>query len=511
MFRLGLCICLAGIALAATAADKPRLVVDAGGHTATIRSLVFTRDGKYLVSAGLDKAIRIWDLATGQTVRTIRGWIGVWKEGNIYDLALSPDDRYLAVSGYMGRPTKHSGGHGGPAEDTYENVNAVRIFDFQTGELLDTLHGNDDTVNQLTFTTDKNYLLAGSADGKICVWLITPEQMKRVHTFGGHKRGIKQIAVRNGDTTVASLSFDGNMKIWDAVTGLLIRGMGRQKHLAASPDGQYLISVTEDDRVLIWNFKDGGFVRELTKYDGDIQSISYIANGTKLLVDTDRGPKVLAADSGEVITTLKRNAEQSTTTAISRDGYLVASGLQETDDISIWNSENGEVRRLGGVGMPFYAVGFSNDGHAIAFGRESIWKGVNNRGPLQGAFRFAQGDSYQIGFENRINKSDFSRSRDASGELALRLKESPYDALEILKNDRLSGEIKTGNPFTCYTLTADGHYIIGGTYDGHIEVYKTESPKLAFLFGRKDQDLVGHEGPVWAVAASPDNRTVVSG
>jgi len=507
--QFGLSVWLSGLTLAA-AADKPRLVVDAGGHTARVNGLVFTKDGKYLVSAGNDKAIRIWDLASGQTVRTIRGWIGVGHEGNIYALALSPDNRYLAVGGWMGQPTVH-GGRGGSYE-SYEKVNAIRIFDFQTGELLKTLEGNDGVANQLAFTSDKNYLISGGPFGKICVWLVTPEQMKRVHSFGQHKRGIEEIAISAVDTTVASLSFDGSMKIWDAATGLLIRGIGRQKRIAASPDGRYLISLTDDNRLLAWNFKDGEFVRELTRIEGDVDSISYIANGTRLLVIGAGQSKVLAADSGEIITTLKDITEQITTTAIATDGNFIAGALKESNGISIWNLGNGSlVKKLGAGGLPFYAVGFSKDGRAIAFGRELNENGLNNRGPLQSAFRFAQGDSYQVSFESRINvQSEFTRAKDTSGDLAIRPKESAANVLEIIKSGRISGEIKTGNDFSCYTLTADGRYIVVGTYEGNLEVYKTESPRLAFLFGRKDQDLVGHEGSVWAVAASPDNRTVIS-
>ena len=509
VIQFALCVWLCGFALAA-AADKPRLVVDAGGHTASIDALAFTQDGKYLVSAGHDKAIRVWDLASGQTVRTIRGWIGVGNAGNIYALALSPDNRYLAVGGWMGEPTQRANRAG--SYQTYEKVNAIRIFDFQTGELLKSLEGNGGIVTQLAFTPDKNYLISGGPFGKICVWLITPDQMKRVYSFGEHKEAIKQIVVRAGDTTVASLSFDGSMKIWDAATGVLIRGRGRQKRIAASPDGRYLISLTDENRLLVWNFKDGEFVRELPRIESDIDSIFYIANGTRLLVIGAGQSKVLAADSGEIVTTLKNTTEQITTRVIAPDGNFIAAGLQESDDISIRNSGNGElVKKLGSGGLPFYAVGFSKDGRAIAFGRESKYNGLNNRGPLQSAFRFAQGDSYQVSLESSINgESEFTRAKDVSGDLAIRPKESPPNVLEIFKSGRISGELKTDNQFSCYTLTADGRYIVVGTYNGNLEVYKTESPKLAFLFDRKTQDLIGHEGSVWSVAASPDNRTVVS-
>ena len=43
---------------------------------ALIKGLLFTPDGKQLVSAGEDKVIRVWDWQTGSTVRTIRGQVG---------------------------------------------------------------------------------------------------------------------------------------------------------------------------------------------------------------------------------------------------------------------------------------------------------------------------------------------------------------------------------------------------------------------------------------------------
>jgi WD40 repeat protein len=335
--------------------------------------------------------------------------------------------------------------------------------------------------------------------------------MKRVHTFGSHKKSIEQIDVRPSDTTVVSLSSDGSMKIWDAATKLVTKSIGRQKRFAISPDGRHILSLADDNRLLIWDFK-GEFVQELTRVEGDIESISYIRNGAKIVVTTDSDSKVLAAESGKLITVLKDVREGPSATAISPNGQLIAFALRETDDISIWNSETGELVKKFGIGsMPLYAVGFSKDGRAVAFGRTPEWNDLNDRGPLESVFRFAEGDAYQVSFENRINtESEFVRARDVAGDVAIRPKESASsNVFEIQKSGRVSGEVKTEN-FSCYTLTPDGRHIIVGTFYGDIEVYKTDSPPLAFLFGRKGPDLVGHQGAVWALAASPDNRTVVS-
>ena len=85
------------LARSSAAESAPILQIDSGGHGSMIRDIVFTRDGKYLVSTGEDKLVRVWDIATQKTVRTLRGQVGEGNEGKIYAMALSPDNRWLAV------------------------------------------------------------------------------------------------------------------------------------------------------------------------------------------------------------------------------------------------------------------------------------------------------------------------------------------------------------------------------------------------------------------------------
>src|SRR5262245_25033280 len=57
---------------AAEETAKPILVVDAGGHTAAVRSMRFTPDGGQLITASLDRTIRVWNVQTGESERLWR-------------------------------------------------------------------------------------------------------------------------------------------------------------------------------------------------------------------------------------------------------------------------------------------------------------------------------------------------------------------------------------------------------------------------------------------------------
>lgn len=63
------------------------------GHSDRITSLVFSRDGKFVVSGSLDKTVRVWDLAAGKQVHPFDD------DGPVWGVAISPDGRRVVSAG----------------------------------------------------------------------------------------------------------------------------------------------------------------------------------------------------------------------------------------------------------------------------------------------------------------------------------------------------------------------------------------------------------------------------
>jgi hypothetical protein len=71
--------------------QKWKCVTTFEGHTGWVNSVAISADGQVIASGSQDRAVKVWDLNTGQLLRTLGNWLGNRHEKSVYSVAISPD------------------------------------------------------------------------------------------------------------------------------------------------------------------------------------------------------------------------------------------------------------------------------------------------------------------------------------------------------------------------------------------------------------------------------------
>ena len=119
--------------------------------------MAVTPDGRRAVSASEDRTLRLWDLESGQTIRTLEG-----HTGSVRAVAVTPDGR-RAVSA---------------SEDR-----TLRLWDLESGQTIRTLEGHTDSVRAVAVTPDGRRAVSASEDRTLRLWDL--ESGKEIATFTG--------------------------------------------------------------------------------------------------------------------------------------------------------------------------------------------------------------------------------------------------------------------------------------------------------------------------------------
>jgi WD40 repeat protein len=495
-----------------TAADTPLPMLDTGGHMGKIEAVVFTPDGSQLVSASDDKTIRVWDLATGKTLRTIRGEAAPGEAGKIHAMALSPDGKVLAAGGWT-------------------DDNEVRLYDFASGKLMALLKGHEDVVLRLAFSRDGRNLISGSWDKTAIVWDVAARKAK--HRLEGHRDPIFAVGFSADGARAVTGSDDHELRLWSVDSGALLQTMpghgDNVNSLAVAPDGT-IASGDESGEIRLWDGRTGAFLKTLARQKTWVGSLSFSPDGETLLsgvgLGADSDCHVYDLASGREILTYKGHDGIVLATAIGPDGRWAATGGGNNQEIHIWDLRTGARRHgpegqpltQGGTGRPVWAAGFSADGRQIGWGTEtrSGWR-VNDYGPLQQAMTLPSANG-ALASPQALGSGDaagaFNRAVTQHGSWSLGHRRGgkagnirDEGILDIKEGEAVRVSIERapadGYSHRAYSFTADGGTIISGGANGALTAYTLDGKKL----GR----FIGHEGDVWAVAPSGDGRYLVSG
>ena len=109
-----------------------------------VDAAAFSPDRTRIVTAGSDRRARIWEIGTGQRLRTLIG-----HHGSITAAAFSPDGNLIATAG---------------------NEDIAKLWDAKTGRLLRDLTGHRARILGLAFSPDSTRVATAGYDSTVHIW-----------------------------------------------------------------------------------------------------------------------------------------------------------------------------------------------------------------------------------------------------------------------------------------------------------------------------------------------------
>ncbi|WP_273926201.1 caspase family protein [Curvibacter microcysteis] len=132
--------------------DQPFLRLDSGGHQGAIWALDTEPSGRWAVTAGDDKTVRVWQLPEGRLLRVIRPPLDEGLEGRLLAVALSSDGELIATGGATGL--------------SWDGGASVYLFDRRSGVMRQRLAGLPGVVSDLAFSPDGRWLAVGTTSDR---------------------------------------------------------------------------------------------------------------------------------------------------------------------------------------------------------------------------------------------------------------------------------------------------------------------------------------------------------
>ena len=501
-----------------------------GYHNYGYKNLAFSPDGNTLAS-GNSNAIKLWDVRTGEIKREITGHTD-WRL--VDSLAFSPDGQTLA-----------SGSRAGP----------VGLWDVATGERKHELIGPEfirhtSAVDSLAFSPDGQTLASGSKNvfylwdvatgerkqGRYGYYLVFSPDGQTFASSGGrsyidlrdvatgelkHKIRVFAggVAFSSDGQTLASYA-GGGINFWDVATGEekhTHKAKHERKHTADghtervvsfafspeafSPDGQTLVSVSEDGTIV---FSDGATGERKHILDGHTERVvlrvAISPNGNTLAtLSASFGSDDYTTYLSDVATGEIKHILGTAFVAFSPDGNTFASRpfqSRYSERFYLRDVATGKIKRAlyeDTKGYGFYGFAFSPDGNTFA--------GTILGGDI-GLWDMATGEIKHTLIEDTTGWSgnNFAFSPDGN-TLAMGGSRGTLSLWDVATGEQKHELIGHAERVRSVAFSPDGNTLASSS--GAIGLWDVAT-------GEIKHTLEGHTGGVESFAFSPDGNTLAS-
>jgi WD40 repeat protein/serine/threonine protein kinase len=439
-------------------------------YKSSVEAVAFSPDGKLAASAGHDRVIRLWDVATLKPVREFPGHQDI-----ITSLTFSPDGkRLLSASKDM----------------------TLRVWDVAKGNQLE-LYQATTPLQQALFAPDGQRILGAGGDNILRLWGLLEGKPAVVQEFTAETRPLLPPPALH---TSLALWLDSPLGQgpWLAMSALAA-GHAPFAGVAWSPNGQRLATAAGDKTILLWDA--GGSLVQTVEVPNVVTKLRYTPDGSLLtnggnlaylwqIPATGLPVSQILAGHSDVVTALAVSDEGRFALTGDKSGAIILWDLAKLRPVHFFFGHKGAVKDLAlapGLGL---ALSGGEDG-TVRLWHLPPCLADPKAGPL---LEFGPHDRE---VEKLSLAPDGKTVATACRDGLVRLWD--IDSGKLIST--LSGHDKKA--VLDVQFSPDGKWLASAGKDGNVRLWKVDSGKEIFHF-------TGHEGPVLAVAFSPDGKWLLS-
>lgn len=341
------------------------------GHYDDVRHIEWSTDSRFFLSASKDLTARIWSLDPED------GFIPTVLSGH----------RQAVVGAYFSKDQ----------ETIYTVSKDGAVFDWKfvgprrKDDEMDQDEEQDETdlrwriVNKHYFMqnahlkcaayhADSNLLVAGFANG--IFGLYEMPDFNQIHTLSISQNDIDFVSInKSGEWLAFGASKLGQLLVWEWQSeSYILKQQGHfdsMNSLVYSPDGQRIITTSDDGKIKVWDIESGFCIVTFTEHTSGVTACEFAKKGNVLFTSSLDG-SIRAWD-------LIRYRNFRTFTAPTRlswscmavdpSGEVVAAGSLDSFDIHIWSVQTGQLLdQLAGHEGPVSSLAFAPNGNLLVSG-----------------------------------------------------------------------------------------------------------------------------------------------
>lgn len=308
-----------------------------------------------------------------------------------------------------------------------------------------------------------------------------------------HTGPVRSVAFSPNGQRIVTASDDTTAIVWNASTGeaiLTLTGhINWVNSVAFSPDSQHIVTASVDNTAIVWDATTGAVILTL-----DGHNASFSPDGQRIVtVRADKTAVVWDAVSGQALLTLSGHTGWVNSAAFSPDGRRIVSTSADKT-IRVWNALTGEplITIFGHTESVVFAA-FSPDGKRI------VSASVDNTAKIWDAdsgTELLTLDGHTSWVNSAVFSSNGQRIVTASSDNTVRV----WDAVSGMTLLTITGHTHW---VWSAAFSPDGGRIVTASSDQTTKVWDT-------VTGTQILALSGHSAQIVSAAFSPDGRRILT-